>query len=354
MERRLRFASEEAYIDITQSLASSFLEGYRSSEVIEWAVEVARRVNRLPSGVVFRIGKLRLPLESSRRLAHTIAYSLCESLQRLGTPTDMTVEIDRSQNTSVTTGYQVRTLLPHHDGGHCSYLTPSRKDDPSWTATLRRFSKEEGYTTTQAHKLYQGIFVTDPGEGLSVTPYFDLIPILCRAYTHTTGLPAHSIKQLASWLGKNIRASLALQDQHRSRYLTLGATLGAQKLLYLGVAIHYAEADFKAEEVERFPELNEFRKIGQKQSARPPAESFLNQVLIDTIGLTWEDFREEYEICLPSERYDFVLGHNLVLLHGGLMGGKSRLLEPICMVVNDPVGEEYESWLAQAWQRGAK
>lgn len=347
MERKLCFASDDAYIDIPSDLVPVFLENGQSPELMEWADNAAERLNTLSSGIVFRIGKLRLTIEASRSLAHAIAAVICKSLQRSGAPVNMTVEIDRLQKTPVVTNYQVRTLLPHHDGGHCSYLSPSLKDDTSWTASLRRFSSE-GYTTTQAHKLYQGIFITDPGEGLSITTYYDMLRMMSRAYSYATGTSDQPVERVATWLGNSIKASLALQSQHKSRYLTLGAALGGQKLVYHGIAVLYAEARFTDEQIERFPELEEYNRDGQSQV--PPVERFMSQITLDTMGLTWDEFREEYEICLPSERFDFVLGHNLTLLHGGLMGGKRRLLEPICMVVDSPVGEEYENWLAQAWR----
>jgi hypothetical protein len=45
-----------------------------------------------------------------------------------------------------------------------------------------------------------------------------------------------------------------------------------------------------------------------------------------------------------------LLGHNLTMVHGGLMGGPGRLIEPICFVIDQPWGDQYETWLAQAWQ----
>ncbi len=356
MHRRLNFAPASAHLTIPDQFVKDLLSGCQSSDVLAWMEGVARAVNTLPCGVVFGIGKLRLSLDASRALAHSLASTLCEALKRSGAPREMHVEIDRPQKTSVVENHQVRTLLPHHDGGHCSYLTPSRRHDPAWEARLRTFSSQPGYTTTQAHKLYQGIFIAEPGEGLSVTTYYDFLQILRRAYACQTGSEARSVEQLAAWLGGNIRASLDLQPQHQSRYLTLGAALGARQIVYHALSIHYAEADFTDEEIERFPELVRFRagEAGDDGRAESPTIRFLNQMLLDTLRLTWAEFLSTYEICVPGERFDFVCGHNLGLLHGGLMGGPGRLLEPICMVVDEASGEGYEDWLAQVWLRGAR
>lgn len=334
---------------MSPGLISALLLEQSSSPVIQWADNAALLLDTLPSGVVFAIGKLRLSEEASRELTHAIAAVICQALQRRGAPSSMEVEIDRPQGSTVRPDKQVRTLLPHHDGGHCSYLTPSLLDDPEWDARLRVFSNETGkYTTTSAHKLYQGIFIVDPGEGLSVTTYYNLLLMLRQAYSHTIGHPPTSIAQLASWLGNNIRHSLVLQAQHQSRYLAIGAALGSPHLAYHGIAVHYAEADFTVQEIERFPELKHFNN----KDTLAPTERFLSELLLETLGMSWQEFRTQFEICVPSERFDAVFGHNLTLLHGGLMGGPGRLLEPICMVIEHASGADYENWLAQAWRRG--
>ncbi|HEU5226571.1 MAG TPA: hypothetical protein VFU49_02085 [Ktedonobacteraceae bacterium] len=348
MTNFLNFAHASAHVDVPSNLASALLREQSSPLVTQWADNAALLLDTLPSGVVFAIGKLRLSEEASRALAHAIATAVCQALQRRGAPASMEVEIDRPQGSTVRPDRQVRTLLPHHDGGHCSYLTPSLLDDPEWDVRLRVFSNEIGkYTTTPAHKLYQGIFIVNPGEGLSVTTYYDLLRMLRQAYTRTIGQPPASVAQLVSWLGNTIRGSLALPAQHQSRYLAIGAALGSHHLAHHGIAVHYAEADFTVQEIERFPELKHFNS----DDTLAPTERFLSQLLIETLGMSWQEFRAQCEICVPSERFDVVFGHNLTLLHGGLMGGPGRLLEPICMVIKHASGADYEDWLAQAWRR---
>jgi hypothetical protein len=349
VEKNLRFVSPQAYIEIPADIQSILLNDPRSATALAWATNAAQLLNTQPGGIVFRIGKLRLAEGPSRQLAHAIAHAVCGSLQQLGAPKALAVEIDRPQETRVIAQFAHRSLLPHHDGGHCSYLTPSLFDDESWHPTLRHFSTE-GFTTTQAHKLYQGIFIADPGEALSVTTFYDWIAVIRRAYARATGQPPQGVGQLAAWLGKNIRSSLELQPQHKSRYLSLTAALGSRSLIQHGLAVHYAESDFTPEEIARFPQLEEVR-LQAAQEGLTPTICLLSRGLSETLGLDWDAFRAEFEICVPSERYDLLLGPNLTSVHGGLMGGPSRRIEPICFVIEQPIGEEYERWLAQVWRR---
>ncbi|MDQ2873730.1 MAG: hypothetical protein M3Y33_02475 [Actinomycetota bacterium] len=53
----------------------------------------------------------------------------------------------------------------------------------------------------------------------------------------------------------------------------------------------------------------------------------------------------------PGERYDVLIGHNPTMLHGGMAGGRERTLEPLCLVVDKPEGDEYERWLRTSWRR---
>lgn len=346
---KLQLAPPVAHVDVPQEVSTALLKRQNSQELLEWAGKAAIMVNSLSCGIRFCIGKLRLSSESSQELAYAIADIMCNTLKRMGAPSTMAIEIDRVQKTCVVEGHQYRTLLPHHDGHHCSYLTPSRLDDSTWNPEYRRFS-DKGFCTTQTHKLYQGIFIVDPGEGLSVTTFYNLLEIIRVAYRRSTGIEAQSVAQVASWLGNNIRKSLALQAKHGSRYLTLGATLGAEHMVYHAIPIHYAEVDFTLKEVERFPELAQLNEKSCDQGNALPIERFLNKMLLETLGLTWTEFRKEYEVCVSSERFDLILGHNLKLLHGGLMGGAGRLIQPICMVMENPSGFEYEAWLADLWQ----
>lgn len=346
----MRFAPDQARVNVPETIVHDLIGGGRTTEIIRWIDDAAKRINKLPCAVVFQIGKLRLSLEASRALAFAISDALCEALKRLGSPEQMKVEVHGvPADIVILPKQQVRTLLPHHDGGRTSYLTPSILDDPTWEHDLRRFSEKKGMSTA-THKMYQGFFVADPGEGLSITPYYDWLEILKKGYTFQIG-PLDSIVQLETWLGQNIRASLALQESHKGNYLTLGAALGVKKLIYHAITPAYAEADFSTEETIRFPELQTFQKMQTSNDFLSPTEHFLSQVFIETLGLTWGEFLRIYEICVPTERFDLLFSNNLGLVHGALMGGPSRQLDTICMVMDAPVGDQYENWLAKVWRR---
>lgn len=344
---KLKFAPSEAHITLSLDFVENLLQERTTPPIQTWADQTAEKLDTLPCGLIFSIGKLRLPIAESRQIAQQIAQQICAALKRRGAPDDLYVEIDKPQATSVKTGHQARTLLPHHDGGHCTYLTPSQHDVPSWPATKRQFS-DETYTTTKAHKLYQGIFMADPGECLSVTTYFDLLQILADAYQHITNSPTCTVTEVAAWLGDNIQVSFENQAKHQSRYLTLGAMLGAKDLVHMGMAVHYAEAKFTNEELARFPELQQFQDNDTEWQS--PTERYLDTMFVATLGITWAEFQHKYQLCAPTQFYDLVLGHNLSLWHGGLLGGPGRLIEPICFVLDKPAGEAYETWLAQAWR----
>jgi len=47
-------------------------------------------------------------------------------------------------------------------------------------------------------------------------------------------------------------------------------------------------------------------------------------LLVQSVGMSWPAFRQRYEILVPSETYDLIVGHNLTMLHGGWAGGPDR------------------------------
>jgi len=193
--------------------------------------------------------------------------------------------------------------------------------------------------------VYQGFFVVDPGYGLSVTPYYPWLKVLRDAFVYRIqSVP--SLGQLQKWLGDNIDASLTAQPKHHCRYLTLGAALGSRRLVHQGISLHWAEEDFLPAELEVFPEL---RHYGDAQ--RLPRIQLLDEVIGKTLGMTWSKFRETYEVNVVSERNDLLLGHNIFLVHGGLMGGPTRWLEPICLALDEAAGKNYECWLSATWKQ---
>ena len=346
---RFNFAPPESRITITEEMADQILTDGLADSCQVWTEEVAEILDSKPYGVAFQIGQLRWPEEESRQLAIAIGKLINTALKRRGAPDKMRVEVDKPQRNVIMEGYQLRTLLPHHDSLHSSYLTPSQRHDPTWKPEYRTFSAH-GITTTPTHKMYQGFFIVDPGEALSVTPFYDKVGLVAKAYSHTTGNDSPSLTDVAHWLGQNILRLWERRDEENLRYLTMGATLGAQEPMFQVSPIHWAEADFSSEQVSRFPDLAKFRTEHRSAADPSPTENFLDALLLETLGLSWQTYRAEYELCISGERYDFLLSNNLTTVHGGIMGGASRYLEPICFILDRPEGEAYEEWLAQGWQ----
>ncbi len=349
----LQFASSDCRIEIPEFFLESFSNEVPSGEVKAWIKSVAETVNA-KGCIVFSIGKLRLTVEKSQRIAHRLADLLCSTLVELGAPFEMKVEIDKPQTTFIPEGFETRNLLPHHDGGHCTYLTPSRLDVPTWDTRLRVFSNST-FTTTHTHKIYQGIFMIDPGEALSVTSYYNWVQMVQLAYQKATGKKEQTVAEVANWLGENIRKALARQPEHKSKYLSLASALGSNRLVFQGIASHWAEGDFSDEEVDRFPELLQLTEDCMCGQCPSRVSRLFCRQLYETLGLSWTDVRKRFEVCLPSERYDFIIGHNITWLHGGIMGGRSRYFEPICFVMDvEPNSESYEKWLAAGWRQGGR
>jgi hypothetical protein len=304
---------------------------------------------------VFRIGRLRLGVPESRRLALDLAEHVRTTLIAEGAPPQLRLEVDKPQQTYVPEGYSTRTLLPHHDGQHCSYISPSLLDMPEWDPAMREFGAS-GYTTTPAHKMYQGIFLADPGEGLSVTTYYDWLGIIAevireRGLSTEPGFAANPAAGAARWLGANLRRMHERQPEHGCPYPSLGAMLGLHEPMWHGISFHHSENDLSPEERRRYPEaLPLSRRCPCGRCEGPAARLFCHQMLAAT-GLDWTAFRDRWEVQAPGEHCDLLIGHNLTLVHGGLAGGPGRLLEPLCLVVDTPTGREYEEWLAAAWRR---
>jgi hypothetical protein len=315
---------------------------------------VARAAECLHDGgvTVFRLGRLRLGEDDSRRLALLIGGRLRERLVALGAPEALQLEADRQQTTDVPSCAEIRNRLPHFDGQHCSYLTPSIEDMPDWDASLRTFSST-GYTTTAAHKLYQGIFLTDPGHALSVTTYYDWLSIIgdVRRHRRLEADEGGDPRAAARWLGDNIRRSIAMQRSHGCSYPSLGAMLGLTEEAFHGTGFANAEDPLPEAVGERYPILWPMTRKCPCGTCIGDTGRVFCHLLVQSVGLSWPAFRERYEILVPSERYDLLFGHNLTMLHGGWAGGPGRLIEPLCLVVDEPSGTGYERWLAASWRR---
>ncbi|WP_137791886.1 hypothetical protein [Bacillus sp. E(2018)] len=345
----ITFAPAEYRINLDKNVVTSLLNSTSSLELDALLHHICQLLNQ-NCGVVIQIGKLRLSQDKSEEIADKISYALCEVLKTHGAPSEMKVEIDRPQETHVPVGFKFRNLLPHHDGGHCTYLTPSTHDVPDWNPKRRTYSNET-FFTTHSHKLYQGLFVIEPGEGLSVTTYFNLIKMVKNAYLRKFNLEDAKVEDVAKWLGNNIDRSIKNQDIHLSKYLSLGAALGCEEVLDHAISVHWSEETFTQEQLDEYPELQSLLHNCPCGTCSAPAGRFYCRQLYLTLGLTLQEFRRDYEVCLPSERFDLVLGNNISILHGGFMGGKSRYFKPICMVMDDVTNSgEYEDWLSGLWR----
>jgi hypothetical protein len=293
------------------------------------------------------IASLQLDVESARGVARAIVAAVGARLRRAWQLEKLEVETDRVQRTDVPAGFHTRTLLPHHDAAHSSFLTPSRLDCPDIDWRSRQFAAR-GYTNGASHKLYQGIFIEDKGSGKSITSYYPLIPILtmaCRKHGVVPTIPA-----LAAFLARNIEGAHKARQALGSRYLTLAAALGADDPVFLAVAPHCAEADLPKEYYGRFPCLRSMSSDCGCGHCPGPTGRFFCASLIRVLGLGWLPFKECLEWRIKTNTHDLLLANNLTLLHGGIDGAPDRLLRPICLVLPEPRGYAYEHWLAESWR----
>lgn len=339
---------EPAVKAVPRSLIEAIRRDPASSDVQRWADQIAAALDELPHGIALRLGEHAPDTASARHLAHRLAYALRDALVRRGAPAAMEVEVDAEQATQVLEHRRHRTLLPHHDGGNASFLTPSLLDDPFFSEHQRRTALDS-VTTTRQHKLYQGFFLRAVGDFASITTYYDLLSILRSAYRHQTGVAPASIGALARWTGANLRRALGRIEALGGTYLTLGGMLGSGNPMHAVVAVHNADAAFSREQMARFPELQALSGSGHRDLS--PSERLFDSVLREVLGEGWLSFRKRYEVGVEGVANDLLLGHNLTLLHGGWRGGRGRIIEPICFVLDDPSGDAYEQWLLQAWRR---
>lgn len=341
----MRFAPLSAHVDCSPLLSRQDFDGVADALVGALTTH---------GFAIARLGRLRLDEATSRGLAATLMERVRACLVAAGAPNGLRLEIDRPQTTYVPASAETRTLLPHHDGQHCSFLTPSRQDVPGFEPAWR-VTGDRGYTTTPAHKLYQGIFIADPGEGLSVTTYYDLLSLIDDVRPGGDGrrgpVPDEDVVAAARWLDGNLARARELQTHHGCVYLSLGAVLGSTDKAFHALSFHHAEEAIPTEQFERYPHLRDLVARCACGECVGDLGRVYCHLLVAVTGLDRRRFRHRYEVLAPSERFDVVLGDNITLLHGGWAGGPTRLLEPLCMVLDVPSGDGYESWLAQAWRR---
>jgi hypothetical protein len=299
--------------------------------------------------VLIKIGAMRLDQARSYAVARLIVNRLRDEVVERGGPTALTAEFDEPDGTVLAPGEATRTRLPHTDGQSVTFLTPSRLDVPAFDPALRTFSGSGGHTSRR-HKPYAGIFIQEPGEGLSITTFYRLFELVVRAYQHQTGEPPSSVDQLAAWLGANIRAADERRRLHGFHYIALSGLLGgdldpAWELVEYGLA----EQPLPKPLLERFPTLDRARRACACGRCTGETERTFCAMVRAALGQGWAEVRQDAEIWVSSERFDLILWNNLAVLHGAIKGGGSRSLAAAYLSTADSAGDEYEAWLSRLW-----
>lgn len=312
-----------------------------------WADEVAAVLDG-PGAVHLPFGTYDATPEDRKRAVLDAFADVRDALIRRGAP-DVVLEVDEVQVTVIVPGFTHRTLLPHHDGGHRSYLTPSLLAAPNWSPDLRRFSST-GYNTTDKHKLYQGLYVEKAGVGVSRTPYYPWMQIIRDAYRLRHGASSGSTSDVQAWLGRNIKYSLSLQEAHGSRYLSVAAALGAEEPAYhVTPPGPRGESDLSDEQYLAMPGLRALTDSCVCGTCDGPGMRHFCNGLQKTLGVSWSGFRDKYEQVVETRSGDAIMGNNLALLHAGDRAVSERLLLPLCMVSDEAEGPAYEAWLNTQW-----
>ena len=330
--------AEDARVPLPAELLAKFRHNARDRACSAWAERAAARVDSLPHGIVVPLGGDATDPETATIAVRGVAEEIIGALGRRWSLDRLTPEYGSPQTTSVGRDKRARTLLPHHDGGNSSYLTPSRLDVPAWSAENRRTFPAR-ITTTRSHKLYQGFLVQSVGEADSITPYYDLAALLKLAFRHQTGSDCCDVVSLQKWCHGNLDYSIGLIRASGGGYIQLGALLGSRNPKHLLVNLHNLNDGFGEAEIAAFPDIADVA----------PARLF-DEMIRQTTGLCWPDLCMRGEWRLETGTYDFVFGHNILLMHGGINGGASRLLDPVCAVVEEASDDAYERWLAEAWR----
>ncbi len=355
-----RFAPADASIELPVEV-ELLANGEEPPQSVRERVQLAaKQLDILPCGVVFRLGKLSLPVDTVRKVAFSIVQMLRDEMF-VGND-DVVVELEnRPRTPNVASNRQVRTLLPHHDGMHATYFSPPESMVPGFgldrvsgaAEDLREVRGTMRPSVSSMHKLYSGFFLEEPGEGLSVTTFYDLLLLLERAYEVSNGRVAASRQEIAEWLASNIRWNHASRDNHRSRYVALAAVLGSRHMMHHAISPHVTEETFTEEEMLRFPMTREFLLKAQGQDFGGPIGYLHEHIIEETLGMSWEKCRERYEVCVTSERHDLVVFNNVALVHGAPMGGSGRVLNGVAISTSETRGKAYERWLSTQWARAA-
>jgi len=296
------------------------------------------------------------PKTDNKQIAIARAESLLAAVTRVliedhGLPIHAYAELDdESYGTPVAPFREKRFLLPHHDGGHCSFLSPSRLDYSDFAASERVFSTSV-YWKRPSHKLYQGFLITNPGIPAGVTWYYSTLTLLWDAFAYRYGRPATGTRELAHFNVENIRRSKENQSIHGCRYLALGALLGSTQLEHhVMPSGPRAESELWPGQYACLPALCEMTDRCPCGLCEGPGERLLCHTCMHTLGKSWPEVHAEYATRVVGELHDALIGNNLTQLHAA-DSNASRTILPLCIVTDQALGDAYERWLAKQWQQ---
>lgn len=346
----VRPAPPEATIAISSAAGKALLRG-RPTEASAAARRVAGQMANTIDALGYcrvRLGALRLSMDVTSSIARTLVAELRAKLADEGClPAPVTVECDEPDTTAVVDGFAYRTRLPHTDGQHATYLTPSRFDAPYFDSARRRFGPE-GHTSA-SHKLYAGIVVFDPGVGLSITTFLDAVVLAVRAFEHDARRVLDDLGEVARWQGANVAAAHARRRSHGSRYISI-------------LGLFHPDGDPSSEGLNLSIAETGLGNVAERKPGRPNCAcgrcscdteaAFCGQVA-KAFGVGWHELREEHEYALGSDQGDLLFWDNVTMLHGAVLGSAGRTLMPIYLSLERPAGFTYERWLFDRWRMRA-
>lgn len=316
-----------------------------------WLDSLVERVELQPHGVIVPLGSSsHWDEERLTAMGAAVVTALLRRMRQTSTiPGAARLSVEGIEQATVPSGVPWRTYLPHTEGQHCSYLTPSTIENPLWDPRLRSFTLDVSARVCHGQKTHQALLFYETGGGDGATTFYDLVRILTDAYLIRTGRVG-TATEIAGWVGENICFGLSLQPETESRYLSLGTLLGSREPCF-ALTKNDSKAVFGVEEHKRFPDLAARVSSCECGHCDPEMERLLCHSLVDAMGVTWQEFRRRYEVQVQSEPGDLLIARNLTLLHGAYRGRRTRRFRQFFFSIAQPEGVEYEAWLSAKWRR---
>jgi hypothetical protein len=305
------------------------------------ATEVGARAARaVDEHMVARIllGALRLGERQSMIVARAVVDGYASEISATHPGLPLRIEWAEPDVKTLPPGVRTRTHLPHHDVGSASFLTYGR---------VVRFTPD----TRVSPKPYSGFFVTAAGDAASLTAFYPLVPALRDAAAHVLRTTEPTLERVTAWYADRLARFEALAPQLRLRYLPLPALLGARDEVFVAVARNIGEKSFSAEELDCYPILANIARRCECGRCSGPVMRLLCRGITSAMGITWPEYRARYERCVSSDQYDMLLWNNVFCQHGGLWGGRGRILTHAYLGLEPGADEEYVEWLEHGWKR---